>query len=59
MFSARKRVFAGKGKLHAKPFCPIITDESGYEGLARALRTISPTKMSPNKPTRRDGRYFA
>ncbi len=33
MFASQKRVFAGKGNLQARPFCPFVTNEAGYSSL--------------------------
>lgn len=30
MFGSQKRIFAGKSSLQSEPFCPYITNESGY-----------------------------
>ena len=35
MFSQNKLIFAGKRNLTPRPFCPILTNQSGYESLAR------------------------
>ncbi len=36
MFSAQKRIFAGKGNLQTEPFCPYLTNESGFTSLKRS-----------------------
>ncbi len=33
MFGAEKRIFAGKQRLHAEPFCPFVTNDMGYQSL--------------------------
>lgn len=33
LFGPEKRVFAGKQRLHAEPFCPFLTNETGYQAL--------------------------
>ena len=35
MFSTQKRVFAGKTNLRTEPFCPYLSDESGFLSLRR------------------------
>lgn len=30
MFGSQKHIFSGKSKLQSEPFCPYITNESGY-----------------------------
>lgn len=37
MFTSQKRVFAGKQNLHAEPFCPIMSNESGFLNLRKAF----------------------
>ena len=39
MFSSHKRIFAGKGNLHAEPFCPCITNDTGFFELKRHANT--------------------
>lgn len=33
MFGADKRIFAGKQRLHNEPFCPFVTNDTGYQAL--------------------------
>ena len=41
MFLSQKRVFAGKQLLHQKPFCPVLTTESGFLSLRRSLSDLN------------------
>lgn len=36
MLGSGKRVFAGKPRLHSEPFCPFVTDDTGYQELRRS-----------------------
>lgn len=58
MFSAQKRIFAGKGNLHAEPFCPFLSDESGFVSLRRnALGDFFRSGQPLNsRPSIRDGK---
>ena len=38
MFSSRKSVFAGKRNLEPVPFCPYLSNESGYASIRRSSR---------------------
>ena len=33
MFGAQRRIFAGKQRLHEEPFCPFVTNDTGYQAL--------------------------
>ena len=43
MLGSGKRVFAGKPRLHSEPFCPFMTDDTGYQELRR-------THPAPHNP---------
>ncbi|MBE6471074.1 MAG: hypothetical protein E7000_05120 [Coriobacteriaceae bacterium] len=38
LFGSEKKIFAGKQRLHGEPFCPFVTNDTGYQAL-RANRT--------------------
>ena len=42
MFSTRKRIFAGKGDLRAEPFCPVLSNKSGYHALGKFANASRP-----------------
>lgn len=46
MFASQKRIFAGKGNLQARPFCPFVTSEAGYSSLLRTKNDHT-TRLSP------------
>jgi hypothetical protein len=33
LFGSEKRIFAGKQRLHGEPFCPFVTNDTGYQAL--------------------------
>ena len=33
LFGSEKRIFAGKQRLHKEPFCPVVTNDTGYQAL--------------------------
>ena len=35
MFGMKKRIFAGKQRLHDEPFCPVMSNDNGYHELLR------------------------
>ena len=39
MFIPHKRIFAGKGNLHAEPLCPFLTNDIGYSSYHKATNT--------------------
>ena len=39
MFTPQKRIFAGKGNLHAEPLCPFLTDDIGYLNFRKTANT--------------------
>lgn len=39
MLGSNRRIFAGKGNLRTEPFCPFITNETGYSVLRRIAQT--------------------
>ena len=41
MFGSDRRIFAGKQRLHGEPFCPFLTNDTGYQALQRS-RTNPP-----------------
>ena len=51
MFSSRKTVFAGKRNLEPVPFCPYLSNESGYASIRRSLQA------SLRRPKQRPARY--
>ena len=52
MFSSRKTVFAGKRNLEPVPFCPYISNESGYASIRRTARA-SARRVKPQIMRRR------
>ena len=42
MFASQKRIFAGKGNLHAEPLCPYLTDDTGYLSFRKNTITSRP-----------------
>lgn len=58
MFSTQKRVFAGKHNLQPEPFCPYLTNESGYLSLRRKSSGIFPWSGQPQnvRPSVRGGK---
>ena len=61
MFSSQKRIFAGKSNLQAEPFCPYLTNESGYLSLRRAAIGAFTRSDQPHhvRPSIRDGKRSA
>ena len=59
MFSTQKRVFAGKQNLQAEPFCPFLSDQSGYLSLRRKSLGFFTTSGQPHnaRPSIRDGKH--
>ena len=45
MFGSGKRVFAGKQRLRNEPFCPFVTNDTGYQELRRSRSNVP---CSPN-----------
>lgn len=58
MFSMQKRVFAGKQNLRTEPFCPYLSDESGYLSLRRkpSGAFFRPDQPHSVRPSIRDGK---
>lgn len=57
----QKRIFAGKGNLRTEPFCPYLSNESGYLSLRRnslgsLFRSDQPHSV---RPSVRDGKTRA
>jgi len=51
MFSARKTIFAGKTNLQPEPFCPYISNPSGYSSLYRSISESAYSwSRAPQKP---------
>ena len=51
MFSARRTIFAGKQNLQPEPFCPYLSNSSGYLSLSRnGFGTASNRSKSHNRP---------
>ena len=61
MFSSNKRIFAGKQSLKPQPFCPYISNESGYLSLQN--NGFMPATRSGNafkpRPVYRDEKRYA
>lgn len=59
MFSGRKRIFAGKQNLQPEPFCPIISNQSGYLSLYQSsnYHQFRPSHINEPRPTARDGKH--
>lgn len=58
MLSSQKRIFAGKQGLHAEPFCPYISNDTGYSSLRRSFENIftRPGQPPQSRPSLRSGR---
>ena len=41
MPAPQKRIFAGKSSLHAEPFCPYLTNDSGRMSLKRSFSKLN------------------
>lgn len=35
MRGSKRRIFSGKHRLHEEPFCPVVSDDTGYHSLFR------------------------
>ena len=55
MFASRKRIFAGKPRVHYEPFFPIITSDKGFRSLSLSRRLANLTAQ-PKLPTRKERR---
>ena len=42
MFGSDRRIFAGKQRLHGEPFCPFLTNDTGYQALQHSRTTLPP-----------------
>ncbi len=58
MFFSQKRIFAGKSRLQSEPFCPCLTNASGYQSLQRNSVSFDtqPERASRPRPSVRDGK---
>ncbi len=58
MFSPNKRIFIGKSGLHAEPFCPFLSNETGFLSLKKHLGTSNhrPSGACQPRPSIRDGK---
>ena len=58
MLFSRKRIFAGKSRLQSEPFCPCLTNASGYQSLLRNSLSFESNLggASRPRPSVRDGK---
>lgn len=53
MYGSQKRIFAGKSNLQSEPFCPYITNESGYLSQMHRFR-----RRNLAQPSAKRSRFF-
>lgn len=65
MFGSKRRIFAGKQKLHEEPFCPVTTNDTGYlelfrgrTGSSSGSSALSNTGSFGPVPERRENRPY-